>query len=100
MSEPGRLFLVSVPLRSADAVSTMLKVLPWSCYFWRSDRRDLKSWRVCHYSASQRRRMPGSSATLVPETGVQRDWEEREFAQSIQLGIKSLAQFLNEFGLR
>ncbi|EOD24645.1 hypothetical protein EMIHUDRAFT_206700 [Emiliania huxleyi CCMP1516] len=41
--------------------------------------------------------MPGSSATLVPETGVQRDWEEREFAQSIQLGIKSLAQFLNEF---
>jgi len=43
--------------------------------------------------------MPGSSATLVPETGVQRDWEEREFAQSIQLGIKSLAQFLNEFGL-
>ena len=44
--------------------------------------------------------MPGSSATLVPETGVQRDWEEREFAQSIQLGIKSLAQFLNEFGLR
>ena len=33
-------------------------------------------------------------------SGVQRDWEEREFAQSIQLGIKSLAQFLNEFGLR
>ena len=63
-------------------------------------KADLKSWRVCHYSASQRRRMPGSSATLVPETGVQRDWEEREFAQSIQLGIKSLAQFLNEFGLR
>ena len=101
LSEPGRLFLVSVPLRSADAVSTMLKVLRLVVTFGGATaRRDLKSWRVCHYSASQRRRMPGSSATLVPETGVQRDWEEREFAQSIQLGIKSLAQFLNEFGLR
>ena len=69
----------------------------------RASERDLEEFEGDfdrHYSASQRRRMPGSSATLVPETGVQRDWEEREFAQSIQLGIKSLAQFLNDFGLR
>ena len=28
---------------------------------------------------------------------IQRDWEEREFGGSIQLGVTQLAAFLNEF---
>jgi hypothetical protein len=39
-----------------------------------------------------------SSAGAAPAADVQRDWEERELTHSMQLGIKKLTQFLNEFG--
>ena len=30
-------------------------------------------------------------------TSVQQDWENREFTQTVQLGVTQLAAFLNEF---
>jgi len=54
-----------------------------------------------------RAEMPGSSDSLAsqslsmraaPDVDVQRDWEERELTHAIQLGIKKLTQFLNDFG--
>ena len=38
------------------------------------------------------------SSRTVPTESVQRDWEERELTESIQLGVTQLMKFLNDFG--
>ena len=35
-----------------------------------------------------------------PNNAVQVDWEQRDFTQSIQLGVTQLTAFLNDFGAR
>jgi hypothetical protein len=48
--------------------------------------------------------MPKAQAVVEPPkassntVAVQQDWENREFMQSVQLGLAQLASFLNDFG--
>lgn len=42
-------------------------------------------------------------ASFVGESNlqvVQKDWDDRDFTQSIQLGVAQLVSFLNDFGAR
>ena len=39
----------------------------------------------------------GAGGAAGGANAIQRDWEEREFGGSIQLGVTQLAAFLNEF---
>jgi hypothetical protein len=38
------------------------------------------------------------SDAAVSKTPVQRDWEQREFAEKISLNVMKIADFLNKFG--
>ena len=39
----------------------------------------------------------GGASAAGGAQAVQRDWEERDFSQGIQLGVTQLAAFLNDF---
>ena len=57
-----------------------------------------------HMSRAKATRFPLKSACVLhackcrQTVAVQEDWANRDFVQSVQLGVANLATFLNEFG--